>query len=78
MRNKIIIRARQSEWIICSPHSVNNAALSILTSSERHELAESRGKSCSLTLTLAQNNTIVLAELEPLRGHKTSLKNKIQ
>ena len=28
--------------------------------------------------TLAQNNTIVSAELEPLRGHKTSLKHKIQ
>ena len=31
-----------------------------------------------LTSTLAQNNTIVSAELEPLRGHKTSLEHKKQ
>ena len=37
-----------------------------------------KSESCSLTLTSAQTRTIVLAELEHLGGHKTSLKYQIR
>ena len=48
LQSKSILNEKQREWIICSPksilniipRSVNNATLSIFTSSERRELAE--------------------------------------
>ena len=69
LQNKSILNKKQREWIICSPksilnilpRSVNNATLSIFTSSERRELAERW--ELFLNVDFNSDTTIVLAEM---------------
>ena len=83
-QNKSVLNKKQREWIICSlksilnilSRSVNNATLSIFTSSARRELAEMW--ELFLNVDFSSVTTIVLAELDHLGGHKTSLKHQIR
>ena len=91
LQNKIILRAKQRERknkeIICSAKSIFSTLSSFckqrhsehFTSSGQDDVNSLRGESCSLTLTSAQTlSTVVLADLEPFGGHKTSLKHQIR
>ena len=73
---KFDVWTSRTDYFQHRPRSVNNATLSIFTSSKRRKLAERW--ELFLNVDFSSDTTIVSAELEHLGGHKTSLKYQIR